>query len=88
MTYRDWGYESQEGLLTEEEKRVPPCTRGGYTGGYTGSSSGRATGRHAQNSQQLSTRRDGRVVDGGGLENLPREIGLISPISDRQPVIT
>ena len=84
MTYRDWGYESQEGLLTEEEKRVPPCTRGGSTG----SSSGRATGRHAQNSQQLSTRRDGRVVDGGGLENLPREIGLISPISDRQPVIT
>ena len=41
----------------------------GYTHGYTEGSPEPARKPNAQKSSQHRTRRDGRVVDGGGLEN-------------------
>jgi hypothetical protein len=61
--------DSYLGAIDYREQGTVRTALDSYTSGDTGLSTGSNKERTAQNSQQFSTRRDGRVVDGGGLEN-------------------
>src|SRR5207244_3672646 len=63
-----WPVVRRKNVTPRSASRVVPCRPDRYTCGYTGGKIGLDSRRHA-NSGQISMRRDGRVVDGGGLEN-------------------